>query len=194
MKFKHPLNSKKANLKIMAKKSSPESEARKECKFYVKTSVKDFKNSILWHMERSLARATVRATPRDWWLATAMAVRDEIMGRFISTMSRQYKANSKRVYYLSLEYLMGRLTEDTLTNSGLMDIARGALKELDLDFDSIMASEVDMGLGNGGLGRLAAVACPRSCKFRRLRHSLRVRAFYAELRRRKTDRVSRQLA
>lgn len=140
----------------MAKKSSSESEARKECKFYVNASVKDFKNSILWHMERSLARATVRATPRDWWLATAMAVRDEIMGRFISTMSRQYKANSKRVYYLSLEYLMGRLTEDTLTNSGLMDVAREALKELGLDFDSIMASEVDMGLGNGGLGRLAA--------------------------------------
>ncbi len=140
----------------MAKKSSSESKARKECKFYVNASVKDFKNSILWHMERSLARATVRATPRDWWLATAMAVRDEIMGRFISTMSRQYKANSKRVYYLSLEYLMGRLTEDTLTNSGLMDVAREALKELGLDFDSIMASEVDMGLGNGGLGRLAA--------------------------------------
>ena len=140
----------------MEKNTSSKNEQAGECKFYVKSSVKDFKNAILWHLERSLARSSVRATPRDWWLATALAVRDEIIGRFISTMSRQYESNAKRVYYLSLEYLMGRLTEDTLTNSGLMDVARGALKELGLEFDAIMASEVDMGLGNGGLGRLAA--------------------------------------
>lgn len=103
-----------------------------------------------------LARSPVSATPRDWWLASALVVRDDIMGRFMSTMARQHEADCKRVYYLSLEYLMGRLTEDTLTNAGITDVAREALAGLGLDFDAIMASEVDMGLGNGGLGRLAA--------------------------------------
>ncbi|MBO6103229.1 MAG: glycogen/starch/alpha-glucan phosphorylase [Opitutales bacterium] len=140
----------------MAKNPNRKSETPKECKFYVGSTVEDFKNAVLWHLERSLARSPKAATTRDWWNAGALAVRDQIMGAFISTMSRQHDSDKKRVYYLSLEYLMGRLTEDTLINTGLMDVARKAYAELGLDFDKVMGSEVDMGLGNGGLGRLAA--------------------------------------
>ncbi len=141
-----------ANTKKTAKKAL----SIKRCKFYTHSTAEEFKKSVLWHLERSLARSPRDATSRDWWLAVALTVREDIMGRFMKTMDRQHESNAKRVYYLSLEYLMGRLTEDTLTNSGLMDIARQALKELNLDFDQIMSKEVDMGLGNGGLGRLAA--------------------------------------
>ncbi len=142
----------------MAKTVRPEGRSAEipECKFYTHMTAEEFKKGVLWHLERSLARSPVSATPRDWWLASALVVRDDIMGRFMSTMARQHEADCKRVYYLSLEYLMGRLTEDTLTNAGITDVAREALAGLGLDFDAIMASEVDMGLGNGGLGRLAA--------------------------------------
>lgn len=141
-----------AIIKNTSKKSAP----IKRCKFYTHSSVPEFKKSVLWHLERSLARSPKSATPRDWWMALALTVREDIMGRFMKTMDLQHDSDTKRVYYLSLEYLMGRLTEDTLTNSGLTEVAREALKELNLDFDKILASEVDMGLGNGGLGRLAA--------------------------------------
>lgn len=141
----------------MAKSTISTSTANKnDCKFYINSSVSKFKEAILWHLQRSLARSPKAATTHDWWFASALAVRDEIMGRFMATMDRQHDTDKKRIYYLSLEYLMGRLTEDTLTNSGLMDVARGAFKELGLDFDQVMKSEVDMGLGNGGLGRLAS--------------------------------------
>lgn len=123
---------------------------------YTKSTPEQFKSAILWHLQRSLARAQADATNRDWWLATALAVRDDIMGRFISTMRRQHSKDVRRIYYLSLEYLMGRLTEDMLTNAGLTDVAKEAIKMLGLDYNTLMCAEVDMGLGNGGLGRLAA--------------------------------------
>lgn len=114
------------------------------------------KTSILNHLRYSLARDTVTATPRDWWLATCYATRDRILERFITTQAVHHKTNTRRVYYLSLEYLMGRLFNDTLNNTGLMEPAKAALESLGLDFEVIQEEEVDMGLGNGGLGRLAA--------------------------------------
>lgn len=127
-----------------------------DLKFYVRATPQEFKESVLWHLERSLARSQNTATMRDWWMATALTVRDDIMGRFISTMGRQHDADVKRVYYLSLEYLVGKLTEDLLVNSGLTEVAKEAVEMLGLDFKELMDQEVDMGLGNGGLGRLAA--------------------------------------
>ena len=103
-----------------------------------------------------MARPANSATPRDWWIATALAVRDHIHNRMIQTQAVHNANNVRRVYYLSLEYLMGRLFESNLLASGLDEIARGALKSLGVDFDAVRESEVDMGLGNGGLGRLAA--------------------------------------
>lgn len=122
----------------------------------VKASVDDLENAILRHLETSLARAREVASIRDWWVATALAIRDFTMGNFIKTMKRLNEGDARRIYYMSLEYLVGRLTEDTLVNIGLLDTTKKALANLGLNFDDVIGAEVDMGLGNGGLGRLAA--------------------------------------
>ncbi|MBN2194002.1 MAG: glycogen/starch/alpha-glucan phosphorylase [Polyangiaceae bacterium] len=127
-------------------------------------SANDMKESIRNHLKFTLARDPGTATRQDWYLSAAHAVRDRIMARFIETMSVQTSSNARRVYYLSLEYLMGRLLHNNLVNTGLLDATRQALgelrNELELEFElgleAIDEEEPDMGLGNGGLGRLAA--------------------------------------
>jgi len=114
------------------------------------------KQAILRNLTYTLARDTGTAKPRDWWIATSMAVREQILARLIATQAVHNKENVRRLYYLSLEYLMGRLFESNLYNTGLYDDARAAIKELGVDWEVVRESEVDMGLGNGGLGRLAA--------------------------------------
>ncbi|MDX2187574.1 MAG: glycogen/starch/alpha-glucan phosphorylase [Opitutaceae bacterium] len=114
------------------------------------------KQAILRHLTYTLARDVHTATKRDWWIATAMAVREHVLARLISTQGVHNASNVRRLYYLSLEYLMGRLMENNLYNTGQFDAAVSALKELGVDFEEIREQEVDMGLGNGGLGRLAA--------------------------------------
>ena len=111
---------------------------------------------ILRHLVSTLARHTGSATPRDWWVATALAVRDTIHERMIATQGVHNAQNVRRVYYFSLEYLMGRLFGTNLLATGLFDEAQAALATLGQKFETIRESEVDMGLGNGGLGRLAA--------------------------------------
>lgn len=115
-----------------------------------------FKQAILRHLVYTLARDQGTATANDWWIATAMAVREQIHARLIATQSVHNKQNARRLYYLSLEYLMGRLMENNLHNTGLFEEAQIALKELGVEWENLRESEVDMGLGNGGLGRLAA--------------------------------------
>ncbi|MGD1030535.1 MAG: glycogen/starch/alpha-glucan phosphorylase [Opitutaceae bacterium] len=118
--------------------------------------VEIFRSLVLRHLISTLARPASAATPRDWWVATALAVRDHIHDRLIRTQEVHNARNVKRVYYFSLEYLMGRLFESNLLASGLEETARSALKSLGVNFDEVREAEVDMGLGNGGLGRLAA--------------------------------------
>ncbi len=115
-----------------------------------------FKEAVLRHLTYTLARDQGGATKRDWWTATAMAVRETILARLIATQAVHNKTNARRLYYFSLEYLMGRLTENNLQNTGLMEAARTALAEVGVDLTELREVEVDMGLGNGGLGRLAA--------------------------------------
>ena len=114
------------------------------------------KASILNHLHYTLARDTKTATPDEWWLATSYAVRDRILDRFMKTQSVHHEKKVRRAYYLSLEYLMGRLLVNNVHNAGLFEPTREALKELGQDFTEIADEEADMGLGNGGLGRLAA--------------------------------------
>ncbi len=111
---------------------------------------------ILRHLTSTLARHPSTATSRDWWVATALAVRDTIHERLIATQAVHNEQNVRRIYYFSLEYLMGRLFGNNLLATGLLGAAEAALKDLGQDFEKIRESEVDMGLGNGGLGRLAA--------------------------------------
>ena len=115
-----------------------------------------FRSLIQRHLVSTLARNPGSATPRDWWVATALAMRDTIHERMIATQAVHNAHNVRRIYYFSLEYLMGRLFGNNLLATGLYDTARAALTSLGQDFEKIRESEVDMGLGNGGLGRLAA--------------------------------------
>jgi len=117
---------------------------------------KNFRLLIEHHLVSTLARHAASATPRDWWVATALAVRDAIHERMIATQAVHNAKNARRVYYMSLEYLVGRLFESNLFATDLTETARGALASLGVDFDLVREAEVDMGLGNGGLGRLAA--------------------------------------
>ena len=111
---------------------------------------------ILRHLVSTLARHASIATPRDWWVAATLAVRDHIHERLIATQAVHNLQNVRRLYYFSLEYLMGRLFGNNLLATGLLDTVHTALASLGQDFDQIREAEVDMGLGNGGLGRLAA--------------------------------------
>ena len=115
-----------------------------------------FRSLIQRHLVSTLARHAGSATPRDWWVATALSVRDTIHERMIATQGAHNAANVRRIYYFSLEYLLGRLFGSNLLATGLYDTAKAALTSLGQDFEKIREAEVDMGLGNGGLGRLAA--------------------------------------
>ena len=120
-------------------------------------SIEEIMRSLIQrHLVSTLARHAGSATPRDWWVATALAVRDTIHERMIATQTLHNEQNVRRIYYFSLEYLIGRLFGNNLLATGLFDAAKVALESLGQDFDQIRETEVDMGLGNGGLGRLAA--------------------------------------
>jgi starch phosphorylase len=96
------------------------------------------------------------ATQYDWLSATIKVVRDRLIEKWIASTKEAYEEQSKRVYYLSLEFLIGRLMRDAISNLRLMDEVKNALSSLGVDFDIIAALEPDAALGNGGLGRLAA--------------------------------------
>lgn len=145
-----PSGRKPAANKNRAKEVAPETASPTESRSDA------LRTQILQHLTFTLARDPVTATTRDWWISTAMAVRDHILEGFISTMGVHNEKNVRRVYYLSLEYLMGRLLESNLHNAGLYDDAMAAIRSLGLDFQVLRDAEEDMGLGNGGLGRLAA--------------------------------------
>ncbi len=96
------------------------------------------------------------ARPRDWLTATILTLRDRIIDKWMASTRAAHAAGAKRVYYLSLEFLIGRLLRDALSNLGVMEPVREALKLLEVDLDIIRELEPDAALGNGGLGRLAA--------------------------------------
>jgi starch phosphorylase len=108
------------------------------------------------HLKFTLARDKQTASRRDWWLATSKAVQSVIVERMIATQAAHHRANAKRIYYLSLEFLMGRLYSNSLYSAGIFEAMQQAVQELGLDLDLLREEEYDMALGNGGLGRLAA--------------------------------------
>ena len=96
------------------------------------------------------------AQPKDWFSATFLAVRDRMVESWMRSTRAQYSQDSRRVYYLSMEFLMGRALSNALISLDLLDTVRVALDEMGVNLDEIMDSEPDAALGNGGLGRLAA--------------------------------------
>jgi starch phosphorylase len=111
---------------------------------------------ILDKLRYQVGKAPERASPRDWFLATAFAVRDCVVECWFDSRRRSYESEAKRVYYLSLEFLIGRLLVDAAGNLGLLDEVREALAQEGVDLDELREREPDAALGNGGLGRLAA--------------------------------------
>jgi len=118
--------------------------------------VAELKKTIEIKLLYVVGKDPAHASIHDWYTATALAVRDRIVDRWIDTTRHTYSQSEKRVYYLSLEFLIGRLLTDSIANLEMMPDCRAALTELGVDYDAVRAVEPDAALGNGGLGRLAA--------------------------------------
>jgi starch phosphorylase len=108
------------------------------------------------HIRFSVAKHRGRMSPRDWYRVTALAVRDILVEKVVATKARFDRFGSKKLYYLSLEYLIGRSLENNLLNLGILDVCREFLAEKGIELQLVFDEENDAGLGNGGLGRLAA--------------------------------------
>ena len=111
---------------------------------------------ILERLIYSVGKDPAVARPHDWLEATILAVRDHVMDRWMESSRETWRTSRKRVYYLSLEFLVGRLMRDAMSNIGVMEPVRQALANLDVDLGDLINLEPDAALGNGGLGRLAA--------------------------------------
>ncbi|HEY0293601.1 MAG TPA: glycogen/starch/alpha-glucan phosphorylase [Hansschlegelia sp.] len=118
--------------------------------------VTKLRKEILAELTYSVGRSPETASVRDWFVATALAVRDRIVDRWVIEHDSEHARPKKRVYYLSLEFLIGRMLFDALHNLGLTEATREALAGLGVDLDQVRGAEPDAALGNGGLGRLAA--------------------------------------
>ncbi len=114
------------------------------------------RDTIVSKLNYAVGKTVGGASERDWFLAVALATRDHVVDGWRASYDRTNKAGTKRVYYMSLEFLIGRLLFDGLTNLGMVDEMRAALAELGVDLDRLRNIEPDAALGNGGLGRLAA--------------------------------------
>lgn len=119
-------------------------------------NVAELKKGFNRHLHFTLVKDRNVATPRDYYFALAHTVRDHLVGRWIRTQQHYYDKCPKRVYYLSLEFYMGRTLQNTMINLGLQNACDEAIYQLGLDMEELEEIEEDAGLGNGGLGRLAA--------------------------------------
>ena len=115
-----------------------------------------FKAAVLAKLTLAIGKDTTEATGRDWFVATALALRDRIIHRWLASERESLAHGRKRIYYLSLEFLIGRLLNDVVCNLRLTEVVRRALGDLGVDYDRIRLAEPDAALGNGGLGRLAS--------------------------------------
>ncbi|KAM7288534.1 glycogen phosphorylase isoform X2 [Ixodes scapularis] len=119
-------------------------------------NVVNVKKAFNRHVHYTLVKDRNVATPRDYYFALAHTVKDHLVGRWIRTQQHYYEKDPKRVYYLSLEYYMGRSLTNTMVNLGIQNACDEALYQMGLDIEELEEVEEDAGLGNGGLGRLAA--------------------------------------
>ena len=123
---------------------------------------------VLRHLTFTLGKDTPNASRYDWRMALSYAIRDRIVAPWFASTRRTWAEDRKRVYYLSMEFLIGRILEDATVNLGLRDAAEAVMQAEGQNFRAIIEDEPDAALGNGGLGRLAAcfmesmatVGCP----------------------------------
>ncbi|MGQ3211236.1 glycogen/starch/alpha-glucan phosphorylase [Shinella sp.] len=120
------------------------------------SDVEQLATELLERLKYRIGKDPKVAKPHDWLTAAILVARDRITDKWMDSTRRTYATGAKRVYYLSLEFLIGRLMRDAMTNTGIMDPMREALASHGVDIDVIAELEPDAALGNGGLGRLAA--------------------------------------
>ncbi|KAJ6143590.1 hypothetical protein N7471_003043 [Penicillium samsonianum] len=120
------------------------------------TNKEEFEKDFVRHIETTLARSLYNCDELAAYSGTALAFRDRLIIEWNKTQQRQTFTDQKRVYYLSLEFLMGRTLDNAMLNVGLKDAARDGLSDLGFRVEDVINQEHDAALGNGGLGRLAA--------------------------------------
>lgn len=120
------------------------------------TDVASLKRSFARHLESTLVKDAYSATQLDLYKGLAYTVRDRLVKRWIATQQAYYDQDAKRVYYLSMEYLLGRVLINNMINLNMYDECRRAMREFGFELEKLCEMEWDAGLGNGGLGRLAA--------------------------------------
>src|SRR6516225_5310086 len=118
--------------------------------------IEEFKATVLAKLALAVGKDVETATNRDWFVATALALRDRVIHRWLTADRASDAQGRKRVYYMSLEFLIGRLFNDVVGNLRYGDVVRVALEDLGVDPGRMRCAEPDAALGNGGLGRLAA--------------------------------------
>ena len=119
-------------------------------------NVESLKKAIVYKLIFLIGRSPDEASQRDWLNAALYAVRDLVTEGWISTAKHSRDEKTRRVYYLSMEFLMGRTLSNAMLSEGVYDLTKQALAQLDVNLEEVLEKEVDPGLGNGGLGRLAA--------------------------------------
>lgn len=119
-------------------------------------TAEDLSDSLQWHLHHTLAVSQSKETDGDWYLAFSVGLRDQLAERWMKTQDCYAGKKVRRAYYLSLEFLIGRLLGNNAMNMGLYDKCREALADGKLSWEDMQEIERDPGLGNGGLGRLAA--------------------------------------
>lgn len=148
-------------------------------------AAEQLRSEIVRHLMLTVGAGTDTATLTDWRIALSHAVRDRVTPTWLESQRHIKSQGNKQVYYLSMEFLIGRLLEDTCINVGIRDAAVAALATLGVDFDDVVRDEPDAALGNGGLGRLAAcylesmstLGCPATGYGIRYEHGLFKQSF-----------------
>ena len=140
-------------------KTKPVPESRNLPKWYVHykgMSADDIRRGFLNNLEYNIAKDKFSLTPYDQFLSMSYTVRERLIERWIASRQQYHNGNVKRIYYLSMEFLLGRLLADNIMNLRLTDACEQASRDLNLEIEEMIDQEPDAGLGNGGLGRLAA--------------------------------------
>lgn len=139
------------------------------------SAVAQFKSLILNKLRYAVGKDPANAYDHDWFEALALATRDQMIDQWEESSAQIDRQGAKRIYYLSLEFLIGRLLVDNLSNLGLLDVARQAMAELGVELERIRQIEPDAALGNGGLGRLAACFMESMATLRLAAHGYGIR-------------------
>jgi starch phosphorylase len=122
----------------------------------IEEAIEQFKDAVLAKLTLAVGKDAGSASDRDWFVATTLSLRDRVIHRWLEAEREALARGRKHVYYLSLEFLIGRLLNDVAGNLLMDDIVNRALGDLGINFDRVRFAEPDAALGNGGLGRLAA--------------------------------------